>query len=97
MALQRKQLALIFLLLWFHVSLLDLFFVNFSGPVFLWAENLKTVTLVTHFMIAAVATGMFWLIAQLKQHYQTRKIQVSEKVWALCSLLLLLSIGFLLT
>jgi hypothetical protein len=96
MALTKKQFIFVFLILWLHVSLLDLFFINFKGPVFLWQANMQVNTLVTHLVIATLATTFISFIALLVRQHKDGKLVVSEKVWALCSLCLVVSIVFLL-
>jgi hypothetical protein len=60
--LTRHRLKLLFVTIWLHISLLDLFFVTYNGPVFLWQENAKLLTLVVHFLIAFTTVGLYWLI-----------------------------------
>jgi hypothetical protein len=62
--LSRHQFKLLFLIIWLHVSVLDLFFITYNGPVFLWHDNTQLLTLVVHFLIALSTTILFKVIAK---------------------------------
>ena len=58
----RHRLKLLFAIIWLHVSALDLFFVTYRGPVFLWEENAQPITLLVHFLIAIATVSLYWLL-----------------------------------
>jgi len=60
--LARHQLKLFFVIIWLHVSMLDLFYITYRGPVFLWQENAQLITLAVHFSIAALTTCCYWFM-----------------------------------
>jgi hypothetical protein len=60
--LERHRLKLLFIIVWLHISILDLFFITYRGPVFLWQENLQLLTLLVHFFIALGTTLIYWLV-----------------------------------
>jgi len=62
--LARHRLKLLFVAIWLHISALDLFYVTYSGPVFLWQENAQPITLVVHFLIALATVGLYWLMSR---------------------------------
>ena len=62
--LAQHRLKLIFLVIWLHISALDLFFITYRGPVFLWQENAQLITLAVHFSIALVTVAFYWLVSQ---------------------------------
>jgi len=62
--LARHRLKLLFIIIWLHISALDLFYVTYRGPVFLWQENAQFLTLLVHFLIALVTVGLYWLISK---------------------------------
>jgi hypothetical protein len=64
--LYQYKMTLLCLVLWLHVSLLNLFFVNYSGPVFLWKENSQLHTIEVHFLIALVSTLFFIAITKIR-------------------------------
>ncbi len=92
----QYKVALLFIALWAHVSLLNLFFVSYTGPVFLWQENSEPLTIQVHFFIALVTTLFYLAITKLRQANALKKVKIADKVWLACSLVLVLSIGFLL-
>ncbi len=55
-----------FVIVWLHISLLDLFYLTYRGPVFLWHENTQLLTLIVHFSIALMTVTFYWLISKLR-------------------------------
>ena len=66
-AIYQYKMTLLFFIVWAHVSLLNLFYVNYSGPVFLWQENSELLTIQTHFVIALITTVFFLAITKLRK------------------------------
>ncbi len=93
----KQKAFFVFLVIFMHVTLLDLFFVNYNGPVFLWQESLHWLTIATHILIAGLSAIIFQLLLILRRDYQYGKFVLSEKVLIGCSLCVLLSIGFLIS
>jgi len=54
------------MIIWLHVSILDLFFITYKGPVFLWQESSQVMTLAVHFLIALMTTGLYKLLCKLR-------------------------------
>ena len=79
-----------------HITLLDLFFVQYSGPVFLWEENLRWSTLLVHVLIAVLTWAFYLFITKLRREYQLGQFKIGENIWIACSFFILFSIGFLL-
>ena len=50
------------MVIWLHISALDLFFITYRGPVFLWQENTQFLTLAVHVFIALMTIGFYWLV-----------------------------------
>lgn len=94
-AVYQYKMVLLFFVLWAHVSLLNLFFVNYSGPVFLWEQNAQFLTIKTHFFIALLTTLFFLIVTKVRLSNQTKKVKISDEIWLLCSVLLIASIIFL--
>lgn len=93
--LYRYKIALLFIALWAHVSLLNLFFVSYTGPVFLWQENSEPLTIQVHFLIALFTTLFYLSVSKIRQVNAIKTVKVTDKFWLVCSVVLLLSIGFL--
>jgi len=64
--LARHQVKLLLVVIWLHVSVLDLFYITYNGPVFLWQDNSQLLTLVVHFSIALATAGLFKMIAKAR-------------------------------
>lgn len=92
----QYKIVLLFIALWAHVSVLNLFFVSYSGPVFLWQENSELLTIQVHLLIALLSTGFYLTLRKIKQFNSTNKVKVADKIWLFCSLIMIFSIGFLL-
>lgn len=76
-AIYKFKVTLMFFVIWAHVSLLNLFFVNYSGPVFLWQENSELITIEVHFIIALATTGFYLLVTKLRNGDKTQKRKLS--------------------
>lgn len=94
--LHTKKPLVLFLITWLHVSILDLFFVNYSGPVFLWAESVEPKTLIVHFLIALITTLTFLGAQQLHKYYRQGSFSIREPILIIASGMMVLSIGFIL-
>jgi hypothetical protein len=91
----KKTLAL-FIVILVHISVLDLFFVTYSGVVFLWEENSRLLTIVTHLSITLMVTLLYLVIPIFRIKYQQGMSKNGEKVWWLSSLLMLVIIAIVL-
>lgn len=96
MAFSKNKTILLFFIIFFHNSLLDLFFINHTGIVFLWQKNSQLNTILTHLLITFLVVTFFLLFEKLSNSYRNRTFKVGEKTWAICSVVLILVIGFLL-
>lgn len=63
----QYKIFLLFLALWGHVSLLNLFYVAYRGPVFLWHENSQPLTILVHMLIALLTTSFYLLVTKLRK------------------------------
>ena len=61
----KQQMMWLLLIIWLHVSLLDLFYINDQGAVFLWQENSQLVTLAIHASIALVTVGFCFIVTKI--------------------------------
>ncbi|MGB1199880.1 MAG: hypothetical protein ACPG46_12590 [Thalassotalea sp.] len=64
---QRKQFVVVLLLLWLHVTVLDLFFLTSHKVVFLWEDSFAPLTLLVHFAIALAASLIYLAICRFRQ------------------------------
>jgi hypothetical protein len=62
----KNKTVHLFCVLWIHISLLNLFFVNGNGAVFLWQENSELNTLITHFVIALTAVLFYMMVSKVR-------------------------------
>jgi len=86
----------LFLVLWVHISLLNLFFVNHRGAVFLWQENSELNTLITHFVIALSAVFFYMMVSKLRVLFSNKKFALGNNLFILGSLAMMALIGLLL-
>ena len=94
MSFLKTKPVLLFLILWLHISLLDLFFVKYSGPVFYWAENLRGETILVHISLALVSVLFYLLIGLMRNKFQVKKIKITDKFWLVSSTFMVILIGF---
>lgn len=96
MAWYKSKIFYLFIVLLVHVSLLDLFFVTHSGPVFLLDKNSELKTILTHLLIAILSVGFYVLLTKYRAHVQEVSFRVSDITWVVWSVILILLIGFIL-
>ena len=94
-AIYQYKITLLLLALWAHVSLLNLFYVSYAGPVFLWQENSQPLTLIVHLLIAVITTAFYLAVSKLRKINKVKKAKITDKIWLCCSLALMFSILFL--
>tara|TARA_R110001583_G_scaffold47292_12_gene148215 strand:- start:2107 stop:2415 length:309 start_codon:yes stop_codon:yes gene_type:complete len=71
--LAQHRLKLLFLIIWLHITALDLFYISYRGPVFLWKENAQFLTLLVHLVIALATVGLYWLLSKrAKAKFKTK-------------------------
>ncbi|MFT5757990.1 MAG: hypothetical protein ACI9LM_002727 [Alteromonadaceae bacterium] len=92
----NKKTLLLFIIIFVHVSILDLFFVTLNGAVFLWEENSQLLTIATHLTIAVMVTLLYVAISMFRIKYQQGISQNWDKVWWLSSLLMFAIIAIIL-
>lgn len=86
----------LFFVLWLHISLLNLFFVNKRGIVFLWQQNSELNTLLTHFITALIAAIIYIAITKIRIGLAGKKLTVGNNVFVVGSVVMVLLIGFFL-
>lgn len=92
----KNKTTQLFLVLWFHISILNLFFVNKRGAVFLWEENAELNTLVTHFVIALAAIVFYIVVTRVRSSLLEKKIRLGNNLFVFGSMAMLALIGLLL-
>ena len=55
----KKKVTLLTIVLWLHITILDLFVVTTKGPKMLWQDNIKLETLLTHAFLVAISVLIF--------------------------------------
>jgi hypothetical protein len=91
----KNKTTQLFFVLWFHISLLNLFFVNRNGPVFLWQENSELNTLVTHFVTALTAVLFYIIVTKARDRLSKGKLTLGNNFFILGTLFMLALIGLL--
>ncbi|MBA6380219.1 MULTISPECIES: hypothetical protein [unclassified Colwellia] len=86
----------LFFVLWLHISLLNLFFVNKRGVVFLWQQNSELNTLLTHFITALIAALIYIAITKIRIGLAEKKLTMGNNVFVVGSVVMVLLIGFFL-
>lgn len=93
----KQKSFLVFIVIFIHATLLDLFFVTYNGPVFLWEENLHWLTIVTHLAMALVMAVLYELSVIFRRDFESGNFVLRERVMIGCSICIFISIVFLLS
>ena len=86
----------LFFVLWLHISLLNLFFVNKRGIVFLWQQNSEINTLLIHFITALIAALIYIAVTKIRIGLAEKKLTMGNNVFVVGSVVMVLLIGFFL-
>ncbi len=89
-----KNYLLFFIILWLHITVLDLFYVTPHEIKFLWKESFEPLTIAVHLFVAMVATLSLLMISQFRLFKAKKRISLGNKFWAACSLLLVAFMGY---
>jgi len=92
----NAKYLLVFVIIWLHMTLLDLFYVTPNGPIFLFEENSQPLTLLVHFIVAVSSLFSFYVASKVRQRYIQGKMEVREPILITSSVLMTACIGFLL-
>ncbi|HBY85832.1 MAG TPA: hypothetical protein DEO86_08160 [Colwellia sp.] len=80
----RHQAKLVFITAWAHVTILDLCYVTYSGPVFLWQKSLQPFTLFIHLTIACLTLFFYFLLkntcARLQKYKATKALNSTKEI-----------------
>ena len=90
----NKSIILL-LIIWIHVSLLDLFYVSHSGPVFLWEKNSQTMVFIVHALIAFLTLFTYLIVSKMRMEYKSGRFVIQESVWMISSVCLVVLIGIM--
>jgi hypothetical protein len=92
----KNKTTQLFFVLWLHISLLNLFFVNKGGFVFLWKQNGELNTLLTHFCTALIATLFYMAITSIRIRLAGKKFSLGNNVFVFGSVVMVGLIVFIL-
>ncbi|AAZ26504.1 hypothetical protein CPS_0905 [Colwellia psychrerythraea 34H] len=71
----RHQAKLLFLVVWGHVTILDLCYVTYAGPIFFWQENLQLFTLFIHLIVASLTLAFYFLLINISTRFRINKTE----------------------
>ncbi|WDE04711.1 hypothetical protein SG34_025855 [Thalassomonas viridans] len=63
----KIKATLFVLVIWGHLTLLDLMFINHRGLVILWQENSRYQTILTHLFIVLLTFLLYLALVKLQQ------------------------------
>lgn len=92
----KSKTFLLFIVLLLHITLLDLVMVTYSGATLLIDKNIELKTILTHLFITSISVGFYFLLNQSVKLYKSSKIETSDLMWWICSIILVAVIGFIL-
>ena len=82
-------------MIWLHVTLLDLLYVNRHGAYLLWEEGIRPSTLLTHLLIAITTVFFYLLVIKLSASLKKESDGVDQKAWFYCSAIMIFTLGLL--
>lgn len=91
------KMTLLFLAFWAHVSILNLFYFNYSGPVFLLEENSAPLTIQVHFLIALLSTLFYFFVSKVRIANELKKSKITDNMWFISCIILIMLILSVLT
>lgn len=91
----KNKTVYLFFVLWIHISLLNLFFVNRHGAVFLWQENSELNTLITHLIIAFSTVLFYILVTKIRVFVSDKKFGLGNNLFIFGSVAMMVLIGLL--
>lgn len=92
----KKKYVFVFIILFVHITILDLFFITLNGPVFLIKENLRIETIIVHMAITLASIIICLLFGLLRGAYKSGKLKLRNNLLILSSGLLIFLIYFVL-
>lgn len=93
---KRIRYLCFFVVIFVHITVLNLFYVNENGITFFWQQAIQLNTIVTHLLAAGVSLLVYACAEQLVACHRKGQMAIREPVLILCSISMVLSIGFLL-
>ncbi|WP_367238738.1 hypothetical protein, partial [Colwellia sp.] len=66
----RHQAKLLFIVVWGHVTILDLCYVTYSGPIFFLQESLQLFTIITHLTVAALTLVFYFMLINIMTRFR---------------------------
>jgi hypothetical protein len=67
---KRHQAKLLFVVILSHVTILDLVYVAYNGPIFFWRQNLQWFTVFIHLVVASVSLIFYFMLIRLSTYFQ---------------------------
>ena len=95
MRLHKRKLLILFLGLFLHVLVFNLFYVTPNGAVFYWQENFNLHALSVYLLTALMSIASYLVITLTRTKLRATKVQIGDKVWLYSSLLIIPFICYL--
>ena len=70
----HHQTKLLFLVIWAHVTILNLFYVTYTGPIFFWQQSLQIKTLIIHVMVACLTLLCYVFLTRIGKYFGFSKV-----------------------
>ena len=67
---KRHQAKLLFVVILAHVTILDLVYVSYDGPIFFWRQNLQWFTAFIHLVVAFMSLIFYFMLIRLSTSFQ---------------------------
>ncbi|REL25287.1 hypothetical protein DXX93_01080 [Thalassotalea euphylliae] len=93
---KRIRYFCFFVVIFVHITVLNLFYVNEKGITFFWQQAIELNTIVTHLLAAGLSLLVYACAEQVVAYHRKGQVAIRQPVLILCSISMALSIGFLL-
>ena len=67
---KRHQAKLLFVVVLAHVTILDLVYVPYEGPLFFWQQNFQWFTVFIHLTVAFLTLIFYFMLIKLSIYFQ---------------------------
>lgn len=92
---EKYRAYILFIILFVHFSLMDLFFVTTTKTVFLWEENARLETIATHFIAALLGSACYQVVTKFRSIDAKRGGIINDRTWFFCSIVLIGLIAYI--
>jgi hypothetical protein len=77
---KRHQAKLLFVVVLAHVTILDLVYVTYDGPLFFWKQNFQWFTIFIHLTVTFLTLIFYFMLIKLSAYLQRILIKYRKNI-----------------